>query len=80
MACMSTRIDVIANDTDPEGNIPLMLMSITQGTKGSATALRSVYYTAGSQTGIDVLTYTVRDSLGASSTGTLTVTVTPGQC
>jgi hypothetical protein len=80
MTCMSTSINAIANDTDPEGNIPLALVSVTQGAKGTARVLRSVYYTAGSQTGTDVLTYTVRDSLGAASTGTITITITAGQC
>jgi hypothetical protein len=40
----------------------------------------TVQYEAFDSTGTDPLTYTVQDSLGASSTGTLTVTVTSGVC
>ncbi|MGZ8287289.1 MAG: Ig-like domain-containing protein [Allosphingosinicella sp.] len=82
MACIPTNIPVLTNDTDPDGNVPLTLLAVTQGTKGTASVgLREkVAYTPGNQTGTDVLTYTVRDSLGASATGTLTLTITVGQC
>lgn len=82
MACYPTQIPVLANDSDPEGNIPLSVLAVTQGTKGTASVgVRGrVAYTPGNQTGTDVLTYTVGDSLGATSTATLTITITVGQC
>lgn len=78
--CRSVTVNVIANDSDPEGNVPLVLLSVTGATIGYAQLVgtTSVYYESNTQGGTDVLTYTVRDSLGASSTGTLTVTVAGG--
>ncbi len=83
MTCMTASIFVLDNDTDPEGNTPLSVLSVTQGTKGSSSVRGAgayVRYTAGNLTGADPLTYTVKDSLGATSTGTINITVTPGQC
>jgi hypothetical protein len=75
-------VNVVANDTDPEGNVPITLIGVSQGTLGTALISNSstVGYNAYSTTGTDTITYTVKDSLGAQSTGTLTVTVVPGDC
>lgn len=80
--CQIKQITVTANDTDPEGNLPITLLSINGQTNyGAGTAdvysTTQIQYTAnevGGQT--DTVTYTIRDSLGATSTGTLPVSVT----
>lgn len=77
VVCNNTAtINVVANDSDPEGNTPLTLVSVAVDS-GDATA------TVSSATSIQVFgamhretataTYTVKDSLNATSTGTLTI-------
>jgi hypothetical protein len=71
-------VNLTANDSDPENNVPLVLLSIANmsGTASAdVTSASSVtVYTADKSP--SVFSYTVRDSLGATSTGQLTVTVT----
>jgi hypothetical protein len=77
--CRIATIAVLANDTDPEGNLPLVLLSVSAGTKGlSYLSGNSVGYESTNLGGLEALTYTVRDSLGATSTGTLNITVSGG--
>jgi hypothetical protein len=79
------NIAVLANDTDPEGNLPLVVVNLTQPANGSAAlqANNTVTYTPnvgfpGLTTQTDTFTYQARDSLGAvSNVATVTVTVTP---
>lgn len=80
--CTSGSKNVLFNDTDPEGNYPLALVSVSGGTRGSATILSAttIGYDAGDLTGSDAIAYTVADSLGATATGTLTITVQSGIC
>ena len=80
--CPTGTKNVLANDSDPEGHYPLSLVSVTQGNKGAATIISSttIQFDAGFATGGSALTYTVQDSLGATSTGTLNITVTSGTC
>ena len=80
--CSAGTRDVLANDSDPEGNVPLSLVSLAQGSKGTATISNSttIRYEADVVTGTDKVTYTVRDSLGATSTGNLNITITSGTC
>lgn len=72
---------VTANDSDPEGNVPLVLLSVvnTNTSLGTPSVLNAstVQYDTdiSGATGSDTVTYTVRDSLGATATGTLSVTV-----
>ena len=71
-------MNLTANDTDPENNIPLVLLSVTRTSgfaSASVTSASSVYVTTGAR-GTSVFSYSVRDSLGASATGQLTVTST----
>jgi hypothetical protein len=80
--CGTVTKNVTANDTDPEGNYPLVLQSVTS-VKGTATVISgsTVSFTNNGQTGQAALTYTVADSLGATSAGSLTITIsTTGQC
>jgi hypothetical protein len=74
----SGTVNLVANDSDPENNVPLALVSITN-TSGSAVAtlLNASSVTVDTyDKGPSTFTYTVADSLGASSTGQLTVTST----
>jgi hypothetical protein len=78
-------INVVANDTDPEGNYPLVVVSVISGDPSmdvSVSGSTSVHAHNGSGvTGTMDATYTVRDSLNATSTGTLSVTWTDnGSC
>lgn len=79
----ATRIkNVTDNDTDPEGNLPLEVIAVTSGSMGDAgvSSSTSITYISNGTTGTEVLTYTVRDSLGAASNGSVTVTVGSGTC
>ena len=80
--CASATRDVLANDSDPESNYPLSLVSVTQGSKGAASIVNTttIEYQANFPTGPDSVTYTVRDSLGATATGTLNLSITSGSC
>jgi YD repeat-containing protein len=79
--CAYRDKDVTFNDSDPEGNVPLVLLSVvnTNPSVGapSVVSASTVRYEAdiSGGTGSDTVTYTVRDSLGATATGTLSVTV-----
>ncbi|WP_066793538.1 Ig-like domain-containing protein [Sphingomonas soli] len=73
----SDTIDLIANDSDPESNAPLTLVSITYSSGGGASASvassTSAAVTGDASRSTTVFTYVVQDSLGAQSNGTLTV-------
>lgn len=71
----TATIMVLDNDSDIEGNVPLSVVSVTQGSKGSSVVVigDSVSYTAGKRSGNDTFTYTVKDSLGATSTATVSI-------
>lgn len=72
-------VDVLANDSDPEGNTPLVLTAVVKTSGGGV-----LHGFAGSAVDVSfgpvifddtVFTYTVQDSLGAVSSGQLTLTV-----
>ncbi|WP_066798437.1 Ig-like domain-containing protein [Sphingomonas soli] len=73
----SGTVNLLANDSDPEGNTPLVLVSIAYSSGGDATASvassTSASVTADSVHSTTVFSYVVEDSLGAQSNGTLTV-------
>lgn len=76
----AATINVIANDTDPDGTInPASVFVITQPLNGTAVAQLNgtvIYTPAAGFTGSNSFTYTVKDNLGAvSNTATVTVTV-----
>lgn len=79
-ACEIGIYNVLANDTDPEGNYPLSLVSVS-GARFSVNSTTELKYNGSTQHGgTATATYTVRDSLGATATGTLTVTIGSGVC
>ena len=71
-------IDVLANDTDPEGNT-LTVTAVSTPTSGTAvvgTGGAYVTYTPNTNfTGSDTFTYTISDGHGNTATGTVSVTV-----
>lgn len=80
MCNATTTVNVTANDTDPEGNLPLTALSVTLPPLSTASA------TIVSSSTIEVwgaafaetvqASYSVKDSLGATSSGTLTIVTT----
>ncbi len=77
-------INVLANDHDPDGDVMSLLSLSTTAHGGLASIVNGqVIYNANhafdnlslGQTATDTFTYTVKDSLGATSTAAVTVTV-----
>jgi hypothetical protein len=71
-------IDVLANDSDPEGDL-LVVTGHTAAAHGSVScgAASCTYAPDLGFQGSDSFTYTVEDGLGAADTATVSVTVTP---
>ncbi|WP_207791621.1 Ig-like domain-containing protein [Sandaracinobacteroides saxicola] len=76
--CVTRFVNVVANDTDPEGNYPLGLVSVNQPRAWVESGTTVGMFTPDVNGGY-AITYTVADSLGATSTGTLSVNVTGSQ-
>jgi Bacterial Ig domain len=76
--CVLRQKDVIANDTDPDGHYPLVLTAVSQPwARVESSTVVGIETPA--VNGTYVITYTVADSLGATSNGTLTLTVSGTQ-
>jgi hypothetical protein len=74
------NINVVANDTDPDGDT-LTITSFTQPSRGTVTQASgtTLRYTAGStSSGVGTFTfeYTISDGRGGTATATVTVTIT----
>lgn len=81
----STTKNLTSNDSDPEGHLPLVLTGITVNSGGASASVisaSSIEVYGASASGTSTATYTVRDSLGATSTGSVTIqtTGTPTYC
>ncbi len=78
---MAVDIDVLANDTDPDGDV-LVVSGVTQASQGTVTitAAGEVRYTpAAGFSGRDSFTYEIDDGQSGNATGTVSVTVSlPG--
>jgi hypothetical protein len=77
--CGTVVKNVIANDTDPESNYPLALTDVSYaGTRGGAALAdsASIEFVSSGLSGVASVSYTVRDSFGATSTGTFNVSIT----
>ncbi|MEW6219009.1 MAG: Ig-like domain-containing protein, partial [Thermodesulfobacteriota bacterium] len=74
----TVTVAVLANDTDPDGDA-LSVISATNGSNGTTLVAsnRVIYYPHLNWSGTDSVTYQIRDSAGATATGTVTVTVRP---
>ena len=70
------RIPVLANDSDPDGD-RLTLVKVGKAKHGTArrSGSKVVYRAPKSWTGTTKVAYTVRDAAGATTRGTLTITV-----
>lgn len=73
-------VNVLANDTDPDGDYPLTVIAVGTPTLGAGASFNSPFVTVGGSCtpGTSSVTYTVRDSRGATSTGTLVVVIANG--
>jgi YD repeat-containing protein len=80
--CTVRTYNVVANDTDPDGDYPLSLVSVSGSTGGifSVVDSQTIQFESFGTTGTRVGTYTVQDSRGATATATLTISVTSGTC
>lgn len=87
--CGYGEVNVTANDSDPEGNVPLTVIDAVNANPTAFKGMPEVVSgsTVGFQarengaTGATSVIYTVQDSLGATSTGTLNITIrTTGTC
>lgn len=76
--CVQRIVNVVANDSDPDGHLPLTLIAVNQPWAWVASST-SVGMTTPDTNGNYVIAYTIADSLGATANGTLTVTVTGAQ-
>ncbi|HEY7732053.1 MAG TPA: cadherin-like domain-containing protein, partial [Gaiellaceae bacterium] len=74
----ATPVDVLANDTDPDGD-PLEIVANAQPAGGSAacTASACTYTPDPNFNGPDSFTYRIADPIGNTDTATVTVDVTP---
>jgi|GEM_PF-4643026 len=81
-ACDSRTVNLTSNDTDPEGNYPLTLTSVEDTPVGNIyiTSASSVGFIAYDTADSDTVSYTVEDSLGASSIGQINITVKARNC
>ena len=80
--CKTKNVVVTSNDTDPEGNLPLSVTAASGNGAMEATVVNSttIQIISSSVSGSQTANYTVADSFGASSTGTVTVNVSGGTC
>jgi YD repeat-containing protein len=80
--CVAASFAVLANDSDPDGNTPLALVSVSGGgTRGTPSISgTSILFTPNGINGTANVSYTMRDSLGATATASLTITITNGSC
>ncbi|HYW17655.1 MAG TPA: Calx-beta domain-containing protein [Allosphingosinicella sp.] len=77
--CQTRYYDVLANDGDPNGDLPLTLVSSSNPSfPVSGTTMIEVDGSIISSG--DSTVYTVRDTRNATATATLTVTLTTGRC
>ena len=75
----AVTIDVLSNDTDPDSNDTLTLVSAANGDNGTVGIVNNelVYTPNANFNGSDSFSYTMEDSGGISKTATVSVTVNP---
>lgn len=75
----AVTIDVLANDTDPDANDSLTVVSASDGDNGSVAIVNNelVYTPNADFNGSDTFSYTMEDSSGISRTASVSVTVNP---
>ena len=72
-------INVLANDTDPDANDSLSVVSASDGDNGTVSIVNNelVYTPNANFNGSDTFSYTMEDSSGVSRTASVSVTVNP---
>lgn len=82
VACnATTTVNVTANDSDPEGNLPLTVTAVVVNSGdafASVVSASSISVIGAWDSGQSIATYTVKGSLNASSSGTLTINTVGG--
>jgi hypothetical protein len=80
--CVPASFQVLWNDHDPDGHTPLSLVSVSYGgVQGEALVSgNSVYFSPYGVTGAAIVSYTIRDSLGATASATITLDIIDGYC
>jgi hypothetical protein len=79
--CATEIVNVVANDSDPDGNYPLTVTSDGGATWAEVVSSTSIRFTGRLNPGTRSLTYTIQDAAGATDTGTLTtITLDDDQC
>ena len=74
--CAFKSVNVTANDTDPDGNYPLSLISATGiGVDAYVESASTIGIESNTSRGTKTVTYVVADSLGATAIGTVTISV-----
>lgn len=79
--CDSGIFNVLTNDYDPDGNTPLSLVSVSYDNVYGAASIyqNQIQFDSLGGKGTAVVYYTMQDSLGATASATLTITIT-GAC
>lgn len=72
----SVSVDVLANDSDPEGD-PLLITGATQGLNGSVThnGIRITYTPDPGYTGSDSFSYSIDDGFGGTAGASVAITI-----
>jgi outer membrane protein OmpA-like peptidoglycan-associated protein len=76
----ATMLDVLVNDSDPDGN-PLVIASVSQPASGSVQSVgNALVYTPATNAGSAAVTftYTISDGQGGTATATVTINVVAG--
>lgn len=76
--CGPNTYSVLSNDSDPDGHVPLALVGVSGGSgRGTPSFTGTLLkFTPNGMPGTAVVNYTMRDSLGATASATLTITLT----
>ena len=80
--CVAAQFPVLLNNSDPDGNTPLALVSVSGGGARGTPSISgtNILFEPSGATGTASVSYTMRDSLGATASATLTITITNGSC
>lgn len=77
--CTSMIYNVVANDSDVDGDYPLSLVSVS-GMGFTLVSSTSIEFASTASTGTKIGAYTVQDSRGATASANLSVSVSGGFC
>ncbi|MEQ1639284.1 MAG: Ig-like domain-containing protein, partial [Novosphingobium sp.] len=78
--CLTATKNVTANDTDPDGDLPLTVTAVQTSTLADVSIAdpNTISVTGYGSPGSQAVTYTIKDSRGATATGQLNITVQSG--